>query len=221
METLESSFQSLIGALSRLESVRAIGKTGGAALPADGFSDIDLFIFCEQLPTRKERAAVYASIASGCSVVKYGETEHLPDKTEATEFACVMFPMPNDDSASSRAYSFAVFFMPRPLPMYVMAPPIHSPFMFFLRYIIPSVLSAQLVIIPKKAEKHIQNTAPGPPALIAVATPTILPVPMQAARAAFNAWYCEIDFLPLLLRSSLSRRAENSVSYSHFFMWRT
>lgn len=76
METLESSFQSLIGALSRLESVRAIGKTGGAALSADGFSDIDLFIFCEQLPTREERAAVYASLASGCSVVKYGEAEH-------------------------------------------------------------------------------------------------------------------------------------------------
>lgn len=76
MKTLESSFQSLVGALSRLDCVRAIGKTGGAALPTDGFSDIDLFVFCEWLPTREERTAVYIALSGSCSVAKFGETEH-------------------------------------------------------------------------------------------------------------------------------------------------
>jgi hypothetical protein len=31
--------------------------------------------------------------------------------------------------------------------------------------------------MPKNADTHIQNTAPGPPRKTAVATPTILPVP--------------------------------------------
>lgn len=76
MITLESSFQALVGALSRLKCIRAIGKTGGAALPKNGFSDIDLFVFCERLPTRAERAAAYKSLSSSCSVVEFGETEH-------------------------------------------------------------------------------------------------------------------------------------------------
>ena len=76
MKTLESSFQSLVGALSGLDCVRAIGKTGGAALPTDGFSDIDLFLFCDRLPTRSEREALYRSLSGRCSVENYGEFEH-------------------------------------------------------------------------------------------------------------------------------------------------
>ena len=76
MKTLESSFQSLIDALSRIDCVRAIGKTGGAALPTDGFSDIDLFVFCDRLPTRAERETLYRSLSGNCSVEDYGEFEH-------------------------------------------------------------------------------------------------------------------------------------------------
>ena len=35
---------------------------------------------------------------------------------------------------------------------------------------------------------HIQNTAPGPPARMAAATPTMLPVPMVAASAVQRLW---------------------------------
>jgi hypothetical protein len=76
MNTLESSFQALVGSLSRLDCVCAIGKTGGAALPTDGFSDIDLFVFCERLPTRAEREALYHESSIGCSVEEYGTAEH-------------------------------------------------------------------------------------------------------------------------------------------------
>lgn len=51
----------------------------------------------------------------------------------------------------------------------------------------PSAFSEKLVIIPSKAEIHIQNTAPAPPEEIAVATPTMLPVPTVAARAVASA----------------------------------
>ena len=41
--------------------------------------------------------------------------------------------------------------------------------------------------MPKKAENHIQNTAPAPPAAMAVATPTMFPVPIVAASAVASA----------------------------------
>jgi len=42
--------------------------------------------------------------------------------------------------------------------------------------------------MPKKALIHIQNTAPGPPEAIAVATPAKFPVPTWAAIAVARAW---------------------------------
>ncbi|MNI93744.1 hypothetical protein D3C73_1517410 [compost metagenome] len=47
--------------------------------------------------------------------------------------------------------------------------------------------SAYLVAMPNKAAIHIQNRAPGPPSLMAVATPTMLPVPMVAESAVQRA----------------------------------
>ena len=42
--------------------------------------------------------------------------------------------------------------------------------------------------MPSRADTHIQNTAPGPPKKMAVATPAMDPVPMVAARAVDRAW---------------------------------
>ena len=47
--------------------------------------------------------------------------------------------------------------------------------------------SEYLVAVPTSAAIHIQNKAPGPPATIAVATPTIFPVPIVAESAVHNA----------------------------------
>ena len=57
----------------------------------------------------------------------------------------------------------------------------------------PRIFSQQQVIIPRIAEIHIQKTAPGPPAHKAVATPAMLPVPRQAARAEVSAANCETE----------------------------
>ena len=40
---------------------------------------------------------------------------------------------------------------------------------------------------------HIQNTAPGPPVMMAPATPTMLPVPTVPASAVHSDWNWEMD----------------------------
>ena len=59
--------------------------------------------------------------------------------------------------------------------------------------------SENFVAIPKNAARIIQNKAPGPPAQTAVATPTILPVPIVALSAVHKAAKLEIS-PSLLLR---------------------
>ena len=51
----------------------------------------------------------------------------------------------------------------------------------------PRTISAKCVHIPNIAHIHIQNIAPGPPIIIAVVTPAILPVPIVDASAVDNA----------------------------------
>ena len=65
-------------------------------------------------------------------------------------------------------------------------------------------ISAYLVHMPKKAEIHIQNTAPGPPTKIAPVTPAMLPVPTVPASAVETAWKGE-RFLPWSVSFFLNR----------------
>ena len=48
------------------------------------------------------------------------------------------------------------------------------------------------VAMPTSATTHIQNTAPGPPRVMARATPTMLPVPTREASPMVKAWKEEI-----------------------------
>ena len=84
-----------------------------------------------------------------------------------------------------------------------MGPPFISPLAFTSRYLKPSIHSENLVDSPKQADSHIHTKAPGPPANMAVATPTILPVPMVAARAVMRAEKGDTSPLPrLVVRAS-------------------
>jgi len=76
MHPLQASFDSLLLALKQIESVRAIGKTGGAALPTDGYSDIDLFVFCERIPALEVRAVHYSLFPQVVKVAEFGASEH-------------------------------------------------------------------------------------------------------------------------------------------------
>ena len=54
-------------------------------------------------------------------------------------------------------------------------------------YCCARVDSTKAVEAPKKAMIHIQKMAPGPPSAIAVATPTMLPVPTRPDKATQKA----------------------------------
>ena len=58
-----------------------------------------------------------------------------------------------------------------------------------------SVDSTNAVAEPMRAISHIQNTAPGPPMAMAVATPARLPVPTRVATLTAKAWNDEICLL--------------------------
>ena len=59
--------------------------------------------------------------------------------------------------------------------------------------------STKAVEAPKKAMTHIQKMAPGPPRAMAVATPTMFPVPTRPDRATQKA---SKEEMPCLLPSS-------------------
>ena len=46
--------------------------------------------------------------------------------------------------------------------------------------------------MPTRATHHIQNTAPGPPSVRAMATPAMLPVPTRLAMLTQKAWNGEM-----------------------------
>ena len=68
-----------------------------------------------------------------------------------------------------------------------MGPPLTEPSSLTFLYINPSVADTNLADMLKKAMKTIQNTAPGPPKVTAIATPAILPRPIVAERADVKA----------------------------------
>ena len=69
-----------------------------------------------------------------------------------------------------------------------MGPPFMSPFESVSRYLTDSTASEYFVAMPTRPVIHIQKSAPGPPAAMAVATPAMFPVPTVAASAVIRAW---------------------------------
>lgn len=54
--THTEAFTKLIGALSALPRVSAIGQSGSGSLPVANESDVDVFLYCDGIPTEAERA---------------------------------------------------------------------------------------------------------------------------------------------------------------------
>ena len=78
--------------------------------------------------------------------------------------------------------------------------------------------------MPNRAATHIQKTAPAPPRVMAVATPTMFPVPIAPAKAVVIAWkavmlpfsfscfFCLWKKLPIVWRN----HRENRVIWNPF-----
>lgn len=76
MHPIQAEFDTLLQTIKQLPVLRAIGKTGGEALPNDGYSDIDLFLFCEQIPALEVRSVHYSLFPRGVNVAEFGSCEH-------------------------------------------------------------------------------------------------------------------------------------------------
>ena len=134
--------------------------------------------------------------------------ENVVCKALAIELPCVMLPIPNEamtvKSANNHASMVPSVLLWSPFFMVYIGPPLISPFALTSRYLMASIHSLNFEVSPNAAEIHIQTRAPGPPDTIAVATPTILPVPIVAARAVVRAEKGETSPTPrLLVRASL------------------
>ena len=105
----------------------------------------------------------------------------------------------------------ASHFMPIPRSKAYMGPPSILPCGVRMRYLTASSPSAYLVEMPNTPVSQHQNTAPGPPNVMAVATPTIFPVPMVAANAVANAPNWLTSPCPDLSDCTESRMALNSL----------
>ena len=134
--------------------------------------------------------------------------EKVCSRAEEMEFAWVRLPIPKEASTVNRANRKPnvrprdLFF--RPFFMVNIGPPAISPLAFTSRYLTASIHSANLLVRPKQAEIHIQTRAPGPPENMAVATPTMLPVPMVAANAVIRVENGETSPCPrFVVRASL------------------
>ena len=123
----------------------------------------------------------------------------MPGKFEVMmpvmELDCTAEPMPKDamaaNSANAPAPSIAhqgvlPFLVNARFQAYI-APPSILPSWSFTRYFTAANVSEYFVAMPNTPVSHIHSTAPGPPARMAVPTPTMLPVPMVADKAVVSA----------------------------------
>ena len=125
-----------------------------------------------------------------------GSTGKLSQTTPVMAEVCTAPPMPRMARPAKMAKVMAMALAnqgtepsgrrKRSSQMY-MAPPIIWPLAFFTRYFTDAKTSVYLVAMPRMPVIHIQNTAPGPPEMMAVATPMIEPVPKVDARAVIMA----------------------------------
>ncbi len=82
---------------------------------------------------------------------------------------------------------------PSPTSIKYMGPPWAMPSSSWRRYMQASVQVKNFVHMPSKPAIHIQKMAPGPPMLMAMATPAILPMPIVPDNADESAWKCGIS----------------------------
>jgi hypothetical protein len=73
-ERFGKAFSHLVRSLSAMDTVRAIGKSGGDAFPEHNEGDVDVFVFCERVPDAKTRQSVFDALDDAASDIQISET---------------------------------------------------------------------------------------------------------------------------------------------------
>ena len=71
---LPEYYNRLINTVSEIDGVCAIGKSGGEKLPEQCESDIDIFVFCDEIPKVTTRQSVVNKLGTIVSEMKLSET---------------------------------------------------------------------------------------------------------------------------------------------------
>ena len=71
-QEMERNYERLISAVAALPEVQSVGKSGGAVLPEAGESDIDIFVFCDEVPGADARRAAVDSIGDCVTDLRLG-----------------------------------------------------------------------------------------------------------------------------------------------------
>src|SRR5512142_2432766 len=70
---IETAVSRLVNALAGHNSIRAIGMSGGGRpFPEPGAGDIDLFVYCTEIPTRDERQELLLSFQAEIGKLESG-----------------------------------------------------------------------------------------------------------------------------------------------------
>lgn len=73
--SLTQNYHLLINAIASMDEIVSIGKSGGAELPENNESDIDLFVFCNHSPDTKARETVVKNSGASISSMTLSETK--------------------------------------------------------------------------------------------------------------------------------------------------
>ncbi len=72
----ETAINRLVNALASHASIRAIGMSAGERpFPEPGEGDIDLFVYCTEIPARNERQEMLMSLQGEIEQVEIGKLE--------------------------------------------------------------------------------------------------------------------------------------------------
>ena len=138
-------------------------------------------------PTRLAPPASTARLrAASASPAHSGGSPQRRRAISARALAWVRQPMPKAAQRAKAAHSTAST-RPRRPPTPICSTFIGPPPPWAVRQREASVHSANFVAMPAAALSHIQARAPGPPSTMALATPTMVPVPTVAARLVISA----------------------------------
>jgi len=72
--SLLANYNLLINTIREIDGVLSIGKSGGGAIPEHNESDIDIFVFCNQVPDANIRQIIISKIGPAVSWMKISET---------------------------------------------------------------------------------------------------------------------------------------------------